>query len=169
MSPSFRRRLAATVYEALLLFGLLFVTGLIFGTLLQQRHALFLRRELQAVVIFVMGLYFVWFWSHGGQTLAMKTWRMRLLTATGQPVPPLRAAVRYALCWLWVVPGLLVAGLVGARGWWLVLIPVANIAGWVALALADPARQYVHDRLAGTRLVRVEDALKIATKPSGRA
>lgn len=169
LSPSIRRRFAAMAYEAVLLFGLLFATGLIFGTLLQQRHALLFRSELQAVVTFVMGLYFVWFWSHGGQTLAMKTWRVRLLTAQGRPVPMLRAGVRYVLCWLWVAPGLLVAALVGAKGWWLALIPAANVAAWAALALADPARQFLHDRLAGTRLVREEAPPAITAPPTSRA
>ena len=145
------------VYEAMLLFGLLFVTGLIFGMVMQQRHALFLRRELQAIEILVMGLYFVWFWSHGGQTLAMKTWRVRLVAQDGSPVLLQRAAVRYMLSWLWVAPGLLVAALVGASGWWLVLIPAANLVIWAGLALRDPARNFLHDRLAGTRLIRVED------------
>ena len=159
--PSIRRRLAAMLYESILLFGLLFVTALIFGTLMQQRHALFLRRELQAVVIFVMGLYFVWFWHHGGQTLAMKTWRVRLVANDGRPVSFARACMRYILSWLWVMPGFLIAALIGAKGWMLALIPGANVALWAALAFADPARQFLHDRVAGTRLVVVEEPGKV--------
>lgn len=143
------------VYEGMLLFGLLFATGLLFGTLLQQRHALYLRRELQAVAFFIMGLYFIWCWSRGGQTLAMKTWRIRLIGADGLRVPFLRAGVRYLLAWMWIVPGLIIAALVGAKGWMLALIPAANFLLWAAAAWLDPSRQFLHDRLAGTRLVSV--------------
>ena len=148
------------VYEGVLLFGVLFITGFIFGTLLQQRHALFLRRELQVVVFFVMGAYFIWFWSHGGQTLAMKTWRIRLESDTGHPVPIMRAGVRYLLSWLWVLPGLLLAALFDAKGPMLAIIPGANVVIWLVLARLDPARQFLHDRLAGTRLVTVETPKK---------
>ena len=34
----------------------------------------------------VLGIYFVWFWSRG-QTLAMKTWHIRLVDAQGRPSP----------------------------------------------------------------------------------
>jgi uncharacterized RDD family membrane protein YckC len=154
-APSVQRRLAVIVYEAMLLFGVLFIAGWIFGTLLQQRHALYLREALQYWLFFVIGIYFVWFWSHGGQTLAMKTWHVRLVTADGGPVPVLRAAARYALSWMWVLPGLLIASLTHAKGWMLVLIPVANILIWGGLSLLDPTRQFFHDRLAGTRIVGV--------------
>ena len=51
---------------------------------------------LQAFLFLVLGLYFAWFWSHGGQTVAMKTWHIRLLTHDGRPVP--RGTRRAALC-----------------------------------------------------------------------
>lgn len=87
--------------------------------------------------IVVLAAYFVWFWSHGGQTLAMKTWKIRLVNARGphdnphRRVAPMRALLRHVLCW----PSLLVFG-VGL--FW---------------ALFDRDRQFLHDRLAGTRLV----------------
>ncbi len=142
------------LYESLLLFGVLFIAGWIFGTLLQQRHALYLRQGLQYWLFIVIGVYFIWFWSHGGQTLAMKTWRVRLTAADGGPVSMPRATLRYLLSWLWFVPGLLVAKLLGVHGWLLVAIPAANLLIWAALAWLDPARQFVHDRIVGTRLVQ---------------
>lgn len=142
------------LYESLLLFGVLFIAAWIFSTLLQQRHALYLRHGLQYWLFVVIGIYFVWFWSHGGQTLAMKTWRIQLVSKDGSRVSITRAAARYLLSWMWFVPGLLLAKLLDAQGWLLVAIPTANVILWAALARLDPARQFMHDRLAGTQLIQ---------------
>ena len=85
---------------------------------------------LWAHLFLVLCVYFTWFWTHGGQTLAMKTWRIRLVAADGGAVSPGQAILRFVLCW----PSLLLAG-VGLL--------------W---ALVDRDRQFLHDRLAGTRL-----------------
>jgi uncharacterized RDD family membrane protein YckC len=152
-TPSLRRRLGSMLYEAMLLFGVLFISGWLFSTLLQQRHALYLRHALEAWLFLVLAAYFIWFWTHGGQTLAMKTWRFRLVDAAGQPVGPWRAALRFLLAWLWVLPGLALAWAVHGRQWALVLIPALNVVLWALTARFDPQRQFLHDRLAGTRLV----------------
>jgi uncharacterized RDD family membrane protein YckC len=86
-----KRRLFSMLYEAMLLFGVLFISAWLFSTLLQQRHALYLRHALELWLCIVLAGYFVWFWCHGGQTLAMKTWRIRLVTANGEPIGLLRA------------------------------------------------------------------------------
>ena len=145
------------LYESMLLFGVVFFAGWLFSTLLQQRHALYLRSGLQDWLFLVVGIYFVWFWSHGGQTLAMKTWRIRLVTTDGLPVGIGRATARYLLAWCWCVPGLAAAWLLGARGWLLVLIPAVNLLLWALTVYLDPERRFLHDRLAGTRLVDVAD------------
>lgn len=148
-----RRRLLSMVYEALLLFGVLFIAVWLFSALLEQRHALYLRNVLQNWLFLVLGLYFVWFWTHGGQTLAMKTWRIRLVKAIdGGPVGVRRAAARYLAAWAWLLPGLAIAWSLGAQGWVLVVIPLLNIAFWAATAYLDPQRQFLHDRIAGTKL-----------------
>ena len=69
--PSLRRRLAAFIYEGVLLFGVLMLAGLAYGVVTQQRHALVGLHGLQVFVFIVLGVYFGWFWSHGGQTLAL--------------------------------------------------------------------------------------------------
>jgi uncharacterized RDD family membrane protein YckC len=120
---------------------------------LQQRHALHLREGLQVWLFFVLGLYFIWFWSHGGQTLPMKTWRIRLVTAESRPVTPWRALIRYLLCWFWFLPGLALAWLIEAQTWMLVWLPALNFVLWAMTALFDKDRQFLHDRLAGTRLI----------------
>ncbi|MGB7481372.1 MAG: RDD family protein [Burkholderiaceae bacterium] len=152
-SPSLTRRLCSMLYESMLLFGVVFTAGWLFSTLLEQRHALYLRGALQDWLFLVVGAYFVWFWSHGGQTLAMKTWRLRLVTADGRPVGIVRAIGRYLLAWGWLLPGLAAAWLLGARGWLLVLIPAVNLLLWALTIYLDPERRFLHDRLAGTRLV----------------
>lgn len=143
------------VYEAMLLFGVLFIAGWLFSTLLQQRHALYLRDALQDWLFLVIGVYFIWFWTHGGQTLAMKTWRLRLVTPDGKTVGLKRAIARYLLAWLWILPGLALAWALGVKGWLLTLIPFGNVLLWALLAYLDPQRQFLHDRIAGTRVVSV--------------
>lgn len=162
--PSLKRRLASMIYEAMLLFGVLFVSGWLFSTLLQQRHALYLRSILQDWLFLVIGIYFVWFWTHGGQTLAMKTWRIRLVTADGKNVGIKRAIGRYLLAWIWILPGLALAWTLGAKNWMLVMIPLANVLLWALTIYIDPERQFLHDRIAGTRIVGVPELPKVSRK-----
>jgi uncharacterized RDD family membrane protein YckC len=153
MTPPLRRRLASMLYEAMLLFGVLFVAAWLFSTLLQQRNALYLREGLEVWLFFVLGLYFIWCWTHGGQTLPMKTWRIRLVTTEGLAVSPGRALVRYVFSWFWFLPGLALAKLVHAQAWMLVVFPAINMVLWAMTILFDKDRQFLHDRLAGTRLI----------------
>jgi hypothetical protein len=111
-------------------------------------------RRLSAVVIFAAaGGYCIWFWSGGRRSLPMKTWRLALRTATGEPVGLPSAALRYVACW--TGPALAIAGyqalqpLGYARWAWFLL--GANYA-W---SLIDRDRQFLQDRLARTRLVLV--------------
>lgn len=155
-----KNRLFCMVYEGMLLFGVLFISGWLFSTLLQQRHALVLRHAQQVWQFLVLGAYFCWFWTHGGQTLAMKTWRVRVISRDGRPLGWGRAVVRYLLAWLWFLPGFAGAWLLGAQGWMLMLVPLLNFVLWTAAVRLDPDRQFLHDRIAGTRLV-----LAAAAKP----
>jgi uncharacterized RDD family membrane protein YckC len=148
-----KNRLLCMVYEAMLLFGVLFIATWLFSTLLQQRHALYLRDALQDWLFLVLGVYFCWFWTHGGQTLAMKTWRIRIVAGDGQPLGWRRALLRYVLAWGWLLPGLALARAISAQGWMLLLLPALNYALWAMTALLDRDRQFLHDRLAGTRVV----------------
>ena len=144
------------VYESMLIFAVLFIFGGMFSILMEQKHALYLRGLMQDWLLFLLGLYFVWFWTHGGQTLAMQTWRIRLVSADGSPVGFRRALGRFFLSWLWIMPGLAIAWAVGAKTWMLVLIPAANVVLWALTVFLDPQRQFLHDRIAGTRLVTSE-------------
>ncbi len=162
-----KNRLLCMVYEAMLLFGVLFIATWLFSTLLQQRHALYLRDALQDWLFVVLGLYFGWFWTHGGQTLAMKTWRLRVLDRDGAPLRWRRALLRYALCWLWFLPGLAVAKLMGAQGWTLVLLPAANFLLWALTSRFDADGQFLHDRIARTRIVLVPADARAAVPVAG--
>lgn len=153
-APGLARRLAAFVYEGVLLFGVVMIAGLVYSGLTQQRHALQGRVGMMLFLFMVLGLYFTWFWSHGGQTVAMKAWHLRLLGADGRPVSPLRAAVRYLLSWLWFLPAtaaVYAAGLHGKGETSVALL--AGVLAYAALAWLRPDRQYWHDVVSGTRLV----------------
>jgi uncharacterized RDD family membrane protein YckC len=146
--------MACFLYEGVLLFGVLMVAGLAWSMATQQRHALVGMHGLQAFLFIVLGAYFVWFWTHGGQTLAMKTWHIRLVTADGRPLTHGRALCRFLLAWLWFVPALGSLSLTGLSGTAPAsAIVLAGVVGYAALTRLQPQRQFWHDVLCGTRLV----------------
>lgn len=129
------RRVLSLGYE-LLLVSVVFLAGaVIVVPIAQQLDPLFARPLLQCVLLALIGLYFVWQWTHGGQTLAMKTWRIEVVTADGAPLDLRQAALRFVAA----TAGLLLFG-----------------AGF-AWALVDRDRQFLHDRLTGTRLINALD------------
>lgn len=151
-APALARRMACWLYEGMLLFGVVFIAGYLFSALSQTRHALDNRPGLQAFLFLVLGIYFTWFW-HRGQTLAMKTWHIRVLSAQGRPLTQIQALRRYLASWVWFAPPLVLT--------WPLHLPAPEVAvlvlGWVAvwalLSRFHPQRQFWHDALAGTRLV----------------
>ena len=151
-APSLRRRMACWLYEGILLFGVVFLAGYLFSTLSQSRHALDNRNALQAFVFIVFGIYFVWFWAHG-QTLAMKTWNIRVVDRQGHAVTQLRALGRYALSWAWFLPPLVAVAPFHLSVPEIAVITFGWIAVWALLSRFHPQRQFWHDALAGTRLV----------------
>jgi uncharacterized RDD family membrane protein YckC len=153
-APGLLRRLACFLYEGVLLFGVVMMAGLAYGVLTQQRHALVGATGLQVLLFFVLGAYFVYFWSRKGQTLAMLTWHIRLVTADGLAVPPFRAAARYLLSWLWFVPALAVVHFWGLHGGWAIFCAVlTGLLAYALLTKLQPDRQYWHDAVCHTRLV----------------
>lgn len=152
--PSLRRRLACFVYEGVLLFGVLMAAAFAYSTLTQQRHALIGTSGLQAVLFTVLGIYFAGFWSRTGQTLAMQTWQIQLVTTSGERVGRLRALCRYFLSWLWFAPALIVLGVSGLRGSAAVFTTLfVGVMAYALLSRLRPDRQYWHDVVCGTRLV----------------
>lgn len=148
------RRLAALLYEGVLLFGVVWLVGLLYGVATDQRHALKGALGLQAVLFAALGIYFVYFWSRHGQTLAMRTWRLRLEGPDGRTPGVGRAAARYLLGWLWILPSLAIVGLSGlAGGGAIVTVVVVGVLAYATLARLRADRQFLHDVLCGTRIV----------------
>ncbi len=151
-TPSLPRRMACWLYEGILLFGVVFIAGYLFSALSQTRHAMDNRLGLQAFLFLVLAIYFTWFW-HRGQTLAMKTWHIRVVDKQGRPLTQGRAFRRYLASWLWFMPPLVLT--------WPLQLPAMETAvllmGWVAiwalLSRFHPERQFWHDALAGTRVI----------------
>lgn len=129
-APGLARRFACAVYESLILAALVLVATFPFLALAGDSTGGLRRHLLQGWVLLVVGAYLVGFWTRGGQTLAMKTWRIRLQSADGGAVSLASAVRRYFLA-------LLGAAALGAGFLW---------------ALVDRDGQFLHDRLAGTRL-----------------
>lgn len=148
------------MYEGVLLFGVVFLAGYLFDTLSQSRDALMYRHGRQLVLFIAIGIYFVLCWRARGQTLPMKTWDIRLVERDGKTPGMGRLVLRYLL--IWPLP-LLAAALVytasGMTGYastdlLIVFTPfVAFLWTWV-----DPERQFLHDRLLGTRLIDLRPA-----------
>jgi uncharacterized RDD family membrane protein YckC len=160
-APPLPRRLACFLYEGVLLFGVVMIAGYLYSSLTQQRHALQGQHGLQAFLFVILGIYFIWFWSHGGQTVAMKTWHIRLVAADGAPVGEWRAAARYLLSWLWFMPALVIAHFAGLQGLTALFgAMVAGVIAFAALSYLHPQRQFLHDALCGTRLVTFRPALR---------
>lgn len=153
-TPALARRLACLVYEGVLLFGVVMAAGLVYALATGQRHALVGLRGLQVFLFLVLGAYFVWFWSHRGQTLAMQTWHIRLLTRDGQPLSAPRAGCRFLLSWLWFLPALVAIQLSGLKEPGFAFSALtAGVLVYAGLSRLHPQRQYLHDALCGTCLV----------------
>ncbi|ALT76503.1 RDD family protein [Paucibacter sp. KCTC 42545] len=152
--PGLARRMAAFMYEGVLLFGVVFVAGYFFSAMTQQRHAMQGQHALQAFLFAVLGIYFAWFWSRGGQTVAMKAWHIRVVDRQGLALSQARALARYVLSYLWFVPALLSAWAAGLHSTGAIMgALLAGIAAYALLALLLPQKQFLHDVLCGTQLI----------------
>jgi len=132
-SASLARRALALAYEALLLAALLLAAALPFVLMTHTADAIAARLLFQLYLIAVAAAYFVWQWRRGGQTLAMKTWRLRVVTRAGTPLSLRHAVSRFVFA-------LAGCALAGAGFLW---------------ALVDREGLFLHDRLAGTRIIFV--------------
>jgi len=148
------RRMAAFLYEGVLLFGVTFAAGLVFAVAMHQDNGLKMRSSLVAVEFVVVGLYFTVQWARSGQTLPMRTWHLRLLTDGGAPISPRRALARYLASYVWFLPPLALASALRLPNAWAIC---GLVTGWVMLyalaALLHPRRQFWHDALCGTAIV----------------
>lgn len=134
------------------MFGVVFMAGYLFSTLTQTRNAMDNRHPLQVFVFLVFGVYFVWFWSKG-QTLAMKTWNIRIVDVQGAAITQQRALLRYVFSWSWFLPPLTVSWLMELPGREGAVLTLGWVAIWAILARFHPQKQFWHDAWAGTRLI----------------
>lgn len=119
------------VYESLLLAGVAFFAALLFFGATGGTPGGWLRQAFQIYLFLVIGLYFAGTWRRRGQTLAMKTWKLRLVGANGRSITLRQAILRYVCAW----PCLALGGI------------------GILYAPFDRDRQFLHDRLAGTKIV----------------
>lgn len=131
--PSWFRRIAIMVYEFLLLIALLGCATFVFLIIVGDSTQGFKRHLLQFILWLIAGFYFVISWMKVGQTLAMKTWKVKVQSTDGHLLSLNRAVSRYFLASLSVV-------LFGAGFVW---------------ALFDREGLYLHDRLIGSHLILV--------------
>ncbi len=122
------------IYECMLLFAIAFCASLAFQGAVEGKLDGWVQNLYQAYLFLVFGLYFLWNWLRGGQTLPMKTWKLRLTSADGGNISAWQGAIRYLAAWL----SLLCFG--GGFFW----------------AIFDRNHQFLHDRLARTRIIQTE-------------
>jgi uncharacterized RDD family membrane protein YckC len=159
---SLAKRLASVAYEALILAALLFFAGFLLLPLVSPGHAdpqrpltlpdLPARVMLFCALFAAAALYFVWCWTGGRRTLPMKTWRMRIVDGRGDPPSYKAAFVRYLAAW--IGPALALVAYVAMKPYGLGGVALVPLALNCLAAFVDPERQFLHDRIAGTRIVQ---------------
>jgi len=160
------KKFVSMMYEGALLFGVVFTADYLFDVLTQSKHALMFRPGRQAWLFIAIGAYFLLCWHRSGQTLPMRAWHIKLVSASGSR-PPLRQLLsRYLM--LWPVP---LAGMV-------LIYALVLVTKWPAIytfAIATPFLvfipswftadgQFLHDSLAGTRIVDIPEHLRHGSK-----
>jgi len=164
--PGIARRLIAMIYEALLLFAILFLAGFLYLAVTGGRIDLAPRLLFQTYLAAIVGWYFVFCWCRGGQTLPMKTWKIRLVTRDGRPLSIGRAAIRYLLALATLGVSAVAAAALARHSTaalaWIAMLPGLTAVGWAAF---DRDGQFLYDRLAGTRIVRSGDRQAPSSSP----
>ena len=163
-APTIKRRMALNLYEMLVLLGVAALTFLVphllIGVFFQITAPAWL---LMAHIYLVLAFYFTWYWTKTGQTLAMQTWKIQLVSADGKILKQSQALKRYALGSLWLVPAALllfisikVGGSDKMGSYFSIIFFSVTLFFWPLTALFDRKdRQTLPDRWAGTRLVQL--------------
>jgi len=153
--PTVKRRLISMIYEILLAFAVLFLPLLIVELVTRAAVTPFAWHLRQATAFLVLAAYFVHQWTRKGQTLAMQTWRIKLVMPGRAHVPLHAAVVRYLFSWMWVVPAVIVCLVFQLEHWHALYALLCGVLLWSLTAFLDKDRQFLHDRLCGTRLVQL--------------
>ncbi len=160
-TPSLGRRLICIVYEAFLMTAVAMFATALFLLVTQNRKGPLYQHGLKAYLFLVMAAYFIHFWTDSGHTLAMKTWRIKVVKPGYPRLPYSTAALRYLLAWGWFLPALAVCYVFHITGKAEVSGTIAlGVIAWALTAFLDKDRQFLHDHLAGTRLIALPKPVK---------
>jgi uncharacterized RDD family membrane protein YckC len=141
-------------YESLLVAALLLAGGFLFVPAATARLEGATLIAFQAWLLLLVGAYFVWSWTRGGQTLAMKAWRLRVVTRDGDAVGVGRAMARFGAAALTLGVGLgALLLLYRQRDAWLAWLALAPGAVSFAMGFLDVQGRFLHDRVSGTKIV----------------
>lgn len=159
------RRIASLLYESLHTIVILMAATAVFTPLivwLGQSTAL--DWVLRFWLAFILCAHFGYTWVRGGQTLPMKVWRIRVVDSSGQGLRWPQAAWRFVVALvLWLgLPLAAYVSLSDGRAFSPALVALSALWGLVTVCYAwfDPQKQFLHDRLAGTRLILVPKKIK---------
>ena len=160
-APQFWRRVSCCLYEQLVLLGVIAFTFLVPNLGLGILFGVSLPSWLTFLYLYsVLGIYFVWYWTKSGQTLAMQTWRIRMIAANGFNMTRRQAIWRYAYGSLWIVPCVFLQWIFHLEKWQIIemLFAVALFIWPLSIFLdrrSDTLRQSLPDRMANSRLVEL--------------
>ena len=135
--PGLLRRLGAILYDSILVSGLVFAAFTVVYLPLAIGFGMEDSKGHPAYTLYLMTVavgFHLWFWTHGGQTLGMRSWRLRVVNNTGGPVSLRQALIRYLVA----VISLSACGL-----------------GFI-WSLFDKQKRTWHDIASNTRLVLVQ-------------
>ncbi len=128
------RRLAAIVYDWMLLFSVLFALTLFVLLPLNQGDAINSGNIVyQLFLLLISYVYFGWQWCHGGQTLGMRAWRIRVQRADQQPLGWFESSMRFVFA----------------------MLSIALLGTGFILSLFDENQNTLHDRLSKTALIDI--------------
>jgi len=127
------RRLAALLYDSLLLLAVLFIATAILLPL-TGGEAFSHNPLLTSYLLFISFFFYSWFWMHGGQTLGMRSWKLQLLNINPGPITLWQALLRFMVA----IPSILLLGL-----------------GYLWM-LVDRDKLTWHDRYSETRIVQLD-------------
>lgn len=154
------RRIGALLYEALLLIAMAFGVGFALLPLVSPVGSgshelvvprLLVRALMGCALVGGAAIYYGWCWSRGRRTLPQKTWRLQLVDRDGGPVTWPQAMLRYVA--VWIGPIMALAGYSALQTTGHARNALAFMLVNYCWALVDRDGQFLHDRIAGTRVV----------------
>lgn len=151
---SLRKRFGALLYEAVLLFGVCFFISALVHTLLPFADEK--PWVLQLVLFVALGAYFSYCWHKTGQTLAMKTWRLKVVSTQSTRISWRVALLRYCAAWFFLLPAMALIQIVEIPRMTALAIYGASFLLIWACALFNSQRTTLHDWVARTRIENMD-------------